>query len=211
MENSNLVKTDQQPNNPLDRAIITNDDGVIFSSRCHLCKSPFRNQVESMFDAKNPTNVIVKFLKDNGVEMQAWRVENHLKKHYMNLHQQAAIAELRDRIGDCMKIRRDMVEDAIARVEILWMELAEALVIDTGNDIDKKLKKTRIVCDLEDQIDKKWIFIKSLHDSEAKARALEERFEKIWTVMLENAKTDEQKKVLLSTLKEFQSKRNEIG
>lgn len=211
MENSDLIVPESKPENPLNRAIIANEDGVITSARCHICKSKFRNQIEGMFDQNTHISMIKKFLADNGEEYSIGRLRHHFEKHFKNMQTQAAIAEYRDNLDEMMKRRRSMVDDVLCSIDIAWIEMADVLVISTGDDIDKKQKKERMIADLLKAIKDGHEFIKSLHDGEAKARALEERFERVWKIKLDAAKDETERKFLISMLKDFQDKLNQIG
>lgn len=212
MESENtLANPTEQPDNPLSRAIRADENGIITEPKCHLCKSKFRLQMEEMFDLNNPIAMIRKFLEDNGEKYPKWRIQHHFDRHYKPMQMQAAIAEWRDNLSVVLQRRRNMVDDVCASIEISWIKLADILVIDTGNDIDKELKKMRMLADLQKTILEGHMFIKSLHDSEAKARALEERFEKVWKMKLDEAKDDAERKMLISTLRDFQDKIRQFG
>jgi len=211
MENSDLTVPESKPDNPLSRAVIADENGIIYSARCHICKSKFRSQIEVMIDQNHPLPVIRKFLLDNGEDYQLWRLKHHFETHYKNAQNQAAIAEWRDRLGDMLKTRRNMMDDLVATIEVAWMELANNLAIETGTDIDKKAKRARMISDNQKTIKDGWDSIRSLHDGEAKARALEERFERVWKIKLETVKDENERKLLISTLKDFQEKLNQIG
>lgn len=211
MENSDLtIPPESKPENPLNRAIIANQDGVITSARCHICRSKFRNQIEGMFEQNTHVSVIKKFLSDNGEEYTIGRLKHHFESHFKNMQTQAAIAEYRDHLDEMMKRRRSMVDDMLCSIDIAWIEIANVLVIPTGDDMDKKQKKERMIADLLKAIKDGHEFIKSLHDGEAKARALEEKFELVWKIKLDAAKDETERKFLISTLKDFQDKLNQM-
>jgi hypothetical protein len=203
MGNTSIEPIKQSSENPLSSIGI---DGQVKMPRCKLCRSPFRKDAERMFDENETQSTIQKFLKEKGEEYGVWEVRAHFDHHYKMMAQHAAILEYRDHLDAMMQRRKDMVEDTIRQIDISWTEMAQALAIPTGTDLDKMEKKQRIIAGYQKNIRESYDFLKSLADSEAKAKAVEDRFIKIWEIKLKEAKTDEEKKMLVATLTDFNEK-----
>ena len=204
MDNTTSIEPVKQTSeNPLSCIGI---EGQVKMPRCKLCRSPFRKEAEKMFDENESQSTIQKFLREKGEEYGVWEVRAHFDHHYKMMAQHAAILEYRDHLDAMMQRRKDMVEDTLRRIDICWTEMAQALAIPVGADLDKMEKKGRIIASYQKSISECYDFLKSLHDSEAKAKAIEERFVRIWEMKLKEAKSDDEKKMLIATLSDFNEK-----
>jgi hypothetical protein len=207
MENKTITTTSAaESENPLNAFIKTGDDGIYISQDCKLCKSPNRVQIEEMYENKKSITEIRKALTDNGEIISVWQVRAHFDQHYKKMAQQAAIIEYRNQLDLMMKRRKYVVEDILRQIDIAWMGLVEALVVDVADDLDKMDKKNRIITSYQKIIKDNYEFLQSMHDGEAKARALEERYAKVWEMKLANAKSDEERKMLIAALQDFKEK-----
>lgn len=162
-----------------------------------------------MFDEKQSDLAIKKFLDDKGEVYAPWRIRYHFRTHYKNMEMQIAVKEYCDQMNEMMRRRRNMVDDVEHSISISWIELAQVVVMPAPT-LDEQHKKQRIIADLQKTIREGHEFIKSLHDSEAKARAMEERFAKVWKLQLDGAKSEEQKKLIVATLQDFKDKFQQI-
>jgi len=204
-----LTETNEVPasqsNNPLTRALVVCEDGTITSSKCHLCMSKYRAKIEEMFDRNMSLSVIKNFLDENNEPYPLWRLKAHFDNHYKNMQLQAAALEYRDRLDEVMKRRNNMVEDIEHSIAISWIELSNVIGMNAP-DLDKQEKKQRIIAGIQKTILENHNFIKSLHDLQTEKRASEERFAKVWLLKLEEAKTEEERKLLFATLEDFKKK-----
>lgn len=210
MDQAQIV-SNEQPTNPLDRVVVADEHGSITNARCQICSCEHRAFAEAMFDKQHPVSDIKKFLDEKGSVFAIWRIKHHFDTHYRNMAMQAAIAEYRDNLNEMMKRRRSMVSDMLFSIDIAWTELSNILVIPTDNDLDKTQKKQRMISDLLKTIKEGQEFIKSMNDSESKAKAAEERFVKVWQIKLDQAKDDAERKLLASTLQDFKDKWSQLG
>jgi len=202
-----------QPDNPISRAIAANKDGTITSVKCQICNSKFRNEIEELFDKGQPVSAIKRFVdekKDTTEVYALWRFNHHFSEHYKNMQQQAAMIEYRDRLDEVMKRRRNMVDDIEHSTGMAWMALA-VIAATSAKTLDDLDKQARIMALHQKTILSNHEFIKSLHDEETVRRASEERFGKVWMLKLEQAKTEEEKKLILSTLQDFKEKLLQMG
>ena len=203
MDNTSIEPIKPTSENPLSCIGI---EGPVKMPRCKLCRSPLRKEAEKMFDENEAQPTIRKFLKEKGEEYGLWEIRAHFDHHYKMMAQHAAILEYRDHLDAMMQRRKDMVEDTLRQIDIAWTELAQALAVPVGTDLDKMAKKKDIITGYQKAIKDCFEFLKSLHDSEAKATAIKERFVKIWDIKLKEAKSEEEKKVLIATLSDFNEK-----
>ncbi len=199
-----------QPDNPLTRVIVANKDGSITSAKCHICKSKYRGDIETLFEKGTPVVAIMKFLEEKGEAYARWRLDHHFEKHYKNMAAQAAIMEYRDNLDEMMRRRRNMVDDVEHSTGIAWIELASVVAMP-AKTLDEQDKKARVMAQHQKTIRENHMFIKSLHDEETVRRASEERFGKVWMLALEHAQTEEEKKLILSTLQIFKEQLLQIG
>jgi len=193
--------------NPLTSILRLDKDDVITYDRCKLCVSPFRAEAEELFTKGTTLEAVTRFLKEKGEEIPAIKVKIHFNLHYAQMEIQASIREYRDHLDIMMKRRNDMVDDTLRQIAIAWTEMAQVLAIPAGEDFSKHEKKAKTISMYQKTIQDSYAFLKSMHDGESKARAIEERFVKIWKQKPEDAKTTEdEKKVLIQTLKDFKEK-----
>jgi hypothetical protein len=211
MEEMNLSKIEPSEN-PIDRVIVACKDGSITSAHCAICKSKHRAHIEEMYEQKQSIQAIKNYLDDQGEKetFPPWRLNYHFKNHYQNMELQAAIIEYRDNLNEMMKRRRSALDDIDHSIAISWIELTKVLAMAAA-DLDRQEKKQRMIAGLQKTIKDAHEFIASRHDSEAKARATEERFAKVWMLKLENAKTDEERQLIIATLQDFKDKLQQLG
>lgn len=205
-----ITKADR-PQNPLDRVIVADQNGSITVTRCAVCSSKHRLAVETMFEQNHHVSTIKKYMEDNGEPLAVWRIRHHLDTHYKNMAMQAAIADYRDNLEEMMKRRRSMVDDILYSTDIAITELAKVLVLQTNGDFDKESKRAKMISDHQKTIRDNYEFIKSLNDSETKAKALEERFIRVWQIKLEKATDERERKLLVATLQDFKDKFAQLG
>lgn len=204
MDEQNLAPIEHD-NNPLSKAIIAQPDGTVTYTNCHVCQSKHRLKIEEIYD-RNPNIPAIKaYLQEAGEIYSLSRLRYHFDNHYKNMTMHAAMIDYRDNLVAHMKRSKNMVEDADTATSIGWIELSKVLAIEAA-DLDKMEKKQRIVSGYIKTIMDAQEFIKSLHDSETKARATEERFVKIWLLKLQEAETEEERKLLTSMLEDFKTK-----
>lgn len=211
-QTTDLNKSNEGPQNFLTHAVRAGKNGTISVTSCHVCKSKIRPQIETMFDQKMSLSSIRNFCEENKEALTLAQLRHHLDSHYSNMAHQCAIAEYRDNLDKMLAQRQNMVDDMLTSINISKLELANisALYVPI-NDLDKLEKKERIVTMLQKSIKEGYEFIKSLHDSETKAKATEERFVKVWTLKLDQAKTPEERDLIIATLKDFQTNLKELG
>lgn len=208
MDETALAKGRQD--NPLARVIVADKDGAIKSVYCKVCASPHRAAAETMFEADQKIQDIQKFFEQQGEVHPLSGLRHHFNSHYRNMAEQIAIMEYRDNLDAMMQRRRDMVNDMVYSINIAWVELASILAIETDGDICKLQKKQRMISDLQKTIKDGYEFIKSLNDGDAKMKAMEERLVRVWQDKLAAAKTEEERLLILSTMKDFKEKYNQL-
>lgn len=196
--------------NPLSYSIRAGKDGAITVTKCALCKSANRKEAETMFDQGLHISAIKKFLDEKSEAYAIWRIKHHFENHYKTMANEVAIAEYRDHLDLMMNRRRNMVDDMLRSIDIAWIELSNILVMPTNGDINKQQMRLRMISDLQRTIKEGHEFIKDLHDSETKAKAIQERFARVWEIKLEQCKDENEKKLIISTLKDFQEKLNQL-
>lgn len=196
--------------NPLSRVIVANKDGSITSAKCHICKSQHRTEIELMYEKGIKIPAIMAFLEQKGEAYARFRLDHHFDSHYKNMAMQAAIIEYRDRLDEMMERRRNMIHDIEFSTSSAWIEFAQATAFPAKN-LEEMEQRTRVLAMIQKTIRDNWEFIKSMHDDEAKKRATEERFAKIWLLQLEEAKTDEERKLIIATLQSFKEKLLQTG
>lgn len=200
MEGEELAKIGSS-DNPLVRAVIADKNGVIVSKRCVLCLSPHRSKAEDMYEQKQTLPAIRKFLEDGGQSISPPQLRYHFEAHYKSQMYQIALADYSENLEARLKYRRDSIAEQEAIKEICWIEVARHLGMTELSEDDRN----KFLKDKFDTIIAATNVIKTFEDGEAKAKAIEDRFEKIWILAIEGATTEEEKNLLKLTLQKFKS------
>ena len=192
------------PESPL--AKLDTGDKMFFSRRCAVCRSKVRVQVEAMHEKAEPLAEMCRVLAEAGDTVSQRQVQYHFQAHYSNVVTELAKAEYVDAMTEMVKRRRTMVEDAESLLAAAWTELLRVAILQTNGDLSKEHMRQKMIVEHSMTILKALEFMKSMQDGDARAKATEEKFVKVWTLKINGAKDENEKGVLIATLKDFQEK-----
>jgi hypothetical protein len=179
--------------------------GITIKTRCRLCNSSYRKQAEEMYESGKGPSDIKKFLDDAGEVIHVSNISHHLRKHYRNIEQVAALIDYSENVRAMMERRRDDLKDVESLVNIGFLELTRVLVLHTGNDMSREKDRNEMIVKLVRSIKESKELLRDMHSEEARIHLVEEKFVKAWAEKISSAKTDDEKKMYIETLQNFRT------
>lgn len=177
-------------------------NGAFLNPRCKLCRSPFRKEAEQMMaDGKSVENIKT-YLDEKDDIISPAQISNHMKKHYQNMEQMAALMDYCDRLDELKHKRKSRENDVDLGIRVCYMELARAIAMQTRGDIAKEKIRTELILKIQGSI---LDGVKTLNDMEKQEealKALELKFAEAWKTCIETADPQE-KQVYAQALREF--------
>lgn len=207
MEEKAVVEPEVQsiPESPLAKLGI-DEKRIITSKRCLICKSKVRVQVEAMHEKAEPISEICRVLADAGDAVVPRQVLYHFQAHYDSVVTELAKVEYAESLGEMVKRHRAMSEDTESLIAMGWKELFRVAVLDTNGSIDKEHQRQKMIVEYMTSIRESLELLKSLQDGDARYEAAKDKFVKVWTLKINEAKDENVKGALIATLKDFQEK-----
>lgn len=207
MEGTEIVPVQQDGGNenPLRRSMRMDDTGRIVSKNCKVCNSAFRNEAEEMHEKGNNVPQIKQFLDSKGEAIPPYTIRYHFNEHYKNLIKQLALQDYCRDLDEMSKRRQHMIEDATSMININWIEMSKLLTIQCDGDVGKERDRQKMIQDAMKTNLECMTFLKSLEDGDAKVRALEEQLARTFAIQIENAKSDDEKKMIVGIMQQFKA------
>lgn len=200
---SNLVPSIEKPqtNNPLAKAL-----GQFTSARCVICMSPHRAEIEALFDqGYGPTSAEMrKFIEGKQMAVAPHKVKYHFEAHFKTLINQLAAEQYADAVEASVRNRRSALEDMDYMIASGWMEYSRSACMQTNGDPMKEQLRTKMMTEASNRVFAAYELIGKLEDKEARILGIERAFERVWMTKIEATQSDEEKKLLIGTLKDFQ-------
>lgn len=160
----------------LDRVLIPSN-GILRFSRCQLCNSPHRADVEKLYEDnildKEPKvifNEIVAYLDLAGAKISKICIKNHFDNHYKEILKEAAILDYKEKLNHGIIAVNNIMNNSEAIKMICLQEATDALITPAETWEDKQ-KKAGIITQYFSQITDIDKFIQTLCTSEAKHQA----------------------------------------
>jgi hypothetical protein len=182
---------------------MVSSSGIIVHKKCLVCNSKLRTAAEAMHDEGQTLPAIRKFFEDNNEPMPPYKLRYHFESHYKQVGEMA-LADYVENMQAMMSRRRSMIDDLEHMIAAGWIELGRIVSIQTSGDINKEQQRHKMLTETMRVIRENHESLKSMEDGEARYIALKTQFVKIWSLKIETAKSDEEKQMLVSTLKDFQ-------
>lgn len=178
-------------------------DGALTNPRCKLCNSPFRNDAEDMYDKGRPLVEIKEHLSSNGEDIALSNIQNHLKEHYKDMEQMAALLDYCDRLEELKQRRRTREQDLDMMIRVCYMELARAIALPTNNDISREKVRTELILKINSAVADNVKTLNSMEDQAEAIKAIETKFAQAWKTCIDSADGADQKKMYAHALREF--------
>jgi hypothetical protein len=197
-----------KPENPLAR-IAKWSGPIIIHKKCPVCNSMSKAAVEAMYDKDEGYSAIKAFLEGKGEAITIHQVKYHFQTHYKSQISEMALAEYADSMNEMMKRHRTMIDDMDHLIAACWMEFGRVAAMQTDGSMDKEQMRQKMLMDVARNIRETYSVMKTFQDGEAAIRATDMRFAKVWEIKLAEAKTPEEKDILIKTLRDFKEKLNQ--
>ena len=187
-------------------ADLIKNNGRIFKSNCTICNADCRQEVEKMYeDGKNIVE-ISDFLKNKkNITLKTQNIKHHMVEHFKNMERTMLLLDYCENLASMMERRHDRIDDVEMLVNVARLELARAISMPTNGDgVREKLRSDMIDKAMRAMADHIRLF-NEMEDDDSKLKAFYTKVISVWRYEIENAKTDEEKKIYLSSLEKFQS------
>lgn len=175
------------------------NDGVFSKQGCPLCSSPNRIEAEQLFENHKPVTHIKTWLEEKKEFMSLARLYAHFREHYASQEKIAFVIEYRDRLAELSKRRKDRRRDLENVVNVGFVELARIIGLP-ATDIEQEHRRNDMIVKTLKSIRESISQLETMEGSEKHTMAIQDQIINIFNFQLKNAKTDEEKKVLVSTL-----------
>ena len=199
-EQNGIVPSCDDSNDPLSILLRPDVQGSLFVKKgCPICTSKNRQQIEQMFESHQQVTQIKAWMDDQKEYVALSKLYVHFREHYTSQQRLAYMLEYRDKISDLMKRHKDRVRDLEFSVNVGLVELSRIIGIQTS-DLDQEHKKNDMLIKTLKCVREGIEQLETMEDGGKKTLAIQDRIINVFNFHLRNAKTDEKKKVLVSTL-----------
>lgn len=212
MEDGSLAKNENNSGENLFEILAFMDmkDGQIFKSRCKICNSSLRDKAEEHYASGKPIAFIQKFLTDGGeADITNHLVKHHMKEHYDALERRAQMVEYMESLAAVAAQRRNRMSDIQMTIDMAMVELVKIAGLSTGGDLYKDKERISIQNMLWKSIREGIAQLSEMQGAEAQIQAMNVKFINMWKEVIQDAKSDQEKQVLVSTLQRFKVIMNE--
>jgi hypothetical protein len=189
--------------NPLKRAMAYNMvEGAIVSPSCTLCSSEYRSEAERMHREGRALSEIQTFLRGHDLDLSSSTIQRHMRDHYANLERVATVLEYCERIDDLRRHRRARFDDLDSLLQSGFIELANAIGMDTRGNMDRERIRSDQILRIKDDIRKTMAMMNDLEKQEDVIMGLKQRVAKACKFVSENAR-EEDKDTFVKAFREF--------
>jgi hypothetical protein len=190
---------------PLARLVMADmpDGAVIVKSRCKLCTSSLRKDVEKMYDDGKPVTDIKKFLDEKCEAIPVASISMHLRDHYRDAVKMVKLVEYMDSLAairERRQSRRDLVETTI---NINIVELSRLLPMQTNGDVSREKDRTDMILKTINSLREGEKMLMEMEGAEEEVKSMQQKFVGVWKAKIEGAKSEEERQIYISTLQEF--------
>lgn len=178
-------------------------NGLIYRPKCKICNSPFRKDAEAIYEKENNYTKVKEFLDSMGLVLNLATVRNHVVEHYKTADRMQSLVEYCENLEKMVGQRRSRREDLEMLVSIAKIEIARVSSLPTGHLFSQEKERSQMIAihmkTMRDSLDS----LNKMEDSEAKAKAIQNKFLEVWKDMISSAETEEKRKVLVDALQQF--------
>lgn len=182
---------------------LLDSNGLIYKPKCKICNSPFRKDAESLFDKENSYTKVREFLDSMGLSVNLSSVRVHLVEHYKTADRMLSLVEYCDNLEKMVSQRRPRREDLETLVNISRLEIARISSLQTDHSFSREKERNTMLMlcikTMRDCLDS----LNKMEDSEAKAKAIQNKFLEVWKEMISNAPSEDDRRVLVDALQRF--------
>lgn len=177
--------------------------GVVTKKKCKLCNSKWRKEAEEMHEANSNFSKIKVFLDDKGDIIPITAIKNHLTEHYMSQERLLFLEEYKESIENMRHRRRTRLQDLEFTVDVGMVELLRVIALPTNNDIYRDKERLDMMNKIIKSVRDGLQLMSDMDSGESGARNIQDKFIEVWSLKMRTAKTDEEKKLIMSTLQSF--------
>jgi hypothetical protein len=203
---NDMLKTDAVAKDSFAKMLtceLLDSNGLIYKPKCKICNSPFRKDAEALYEKESSYAKVRDFLESMGLSLNISAVRVHVVEHYKTADRMLSLVEYCENLEKMVSQRRSRREDLETLVAISRLEIARISSLQTNNILssEKERNSMLMLCmktqrDCLDSLNK-------MEDSEAKAKAIQNKFLEIWKDMIANASDEQERKVLVDALQKF--------
>jgi hypothetical protein len=178
------------------------DGSSIVKSRCKLCTSPLRKDVEKMYDDGRSVADIKKFLDEKCEAIPVSAIGSHLREHYRDAVKMVKLLEYMDSLAairERRQTRRDLVQMTI---DVGIVELSRLLPLQSG-DASKDKDRVELILKVINSMREGEQMLMDMEGAEEEVKSMQQKFISVWKTKIEGAKTDDEKQIYIATLQEF--------
>lgn len=203
---NDIVKTDAVAKDSFAKLLtceMLDSNGLIYKPKCKICNSPFRKDAESIYEKENSFSKVKEFLDSMGLTLNISTIRNHIVEHYKTADRMLSLVEYCDNLEKMVGQRRSRREDLETLVNISRLEIARISSLQTSHlfSQEKERNQMLMLCikSMRDCLDS----LNKMEDSEAKAKAIQNKFLEVWKDMISTAESEDKRRVLVDALQKF--------
>jgi hypothetical protein len=182
---------------------LLDSNGLVYKPKCKICNSPFRKDAEALFEKENSHAKVKDFLDSMGVSVTTSAVRVHIIEHYRTADRMLSLVEYCENLEKMVSQRRSRREDLETLVGISRLEIARISSLQTNSLLSQeKERNTMLMLCMKTQRDC-LDSLNKMEDSEAKAKAIQNKFLEVWKDMIANAPSEDDRRVLVDALQRF--------
>lgn len=182
---------------------LQNENGKVINPRCKICNSPFRTEVEKIFEDKGGLSKIKTFLDSKGEVLSVSIIRNHLNEHYRSQERLAYMLEYRDNVEALMARRKDRMRDIEYTINVSMIELNRILSIETSGDLSREAEKSDMFIKTTKCIREGIDMINKMEIEDDRTKVFQDKIINVMMFQIRNAKSDDEKNVLISAMEGF--------
>jgi hypothetical protein len=182
---------------------VVNSSGFLVRTRCKVCNSPLRGEADAKYEGGMNCSDVKQWLEQNGLVVCVQSVRHHMREHYKSMERMLALSEYCDDLEAMMARRRakqDRLEMIIAMSEI---EIARIVSLETRGNLTREKDRNSMLMASAKSITDAIKVLNSMADSDAKAKAVQHKFIRVWRDMIENAPSEEIRRAYVAALDSF--------
>lgn len=173
--------------------------GEFVKPGCPICNSKNRQQIEKFFEDHQQVTKIKAWMDGEKEFVALSKLYLHFREHYASQERLAFMLEYRDKIAELMKRRKDRARDIEYSVNVCLVEVSKIISLPTDG-LDQEQKKNDMLVKTLKSFRDGVAQLNDMEDGGRHTMAIQDRIINVFNIHLKNAKTDEEKKVLVSTL-----------
>jgi hypothetical protein len=179
-------------------------DKIVVSTKCCLCNSKFRKEIDEMCEAKKTLNDIRKFLEEKGEHAPSLsNIAHHINEHFKKQANLAILADYYQNLVALSSCRQNRFDSLNTMLDMGFLDLAKALSIPTTNDLMKEKEKNDIVLKIRKDIRETIAALNEMDSVDAQVKTYKMNFIQAFKTRIDTAKSEQEKQVYILALQQF--------